>query len=85
MSVHLHIDRLVLDGIDLGVHDQAVLRDAAATELATLLRGRALPDAIGGGMSVPTVRGADISVTRDASAEQIGAAIARSVYGGISR
>lgn len=85
MSVTLHIDRLVLDGLDFGPHDRALLRSAAEAELASLLRAGQLSGAIAGGTSMPALRGGDVTVARDATAEQVGAAIARSVYGGISR
>ncbi|QDQ29003.1 hypothetical protein FNU76_23115 [Chitinimonas arctica] len=41
MNVELHIERLVIEGLDIRPGQAADLRAAVETELASLLRGRA--------------------------------------------
>jgi hypothetical protein len=85
MNVRLDIDRLVLEGLELSAHDRVHLRAAAETELTRLLSDRGLSPDLSRGIAVPSLRGADIAVARDASAADIGVAIARSVAGGVGK
>lgn len=43
MNIHLHIERLVLDGVDVPGHRQAALQAALVSELSRLLAVGGLP------------------------------------------
>lgn len=59
MNIHLHIDRLVLDGIALAPRERARLQAALEQELRRLLAGGlTLPDGAGG--SLANLRGQSV-------------------------
>lgn len=85
MKIHLHIDRLVLEGIDLASAGRPVLQAAVEAELGRLLaEGGVSPDLAGGG-AVPSVRAGGFEMGGDGNPDQLGTRIARSVYGGIGK
>jgi hypothetical protein len=82
-NIHLHIDRLILDGLPIertqGPHVQA----AVEAELARLLTENGLGATWEAGGAVPSVRASAIQLTSGSSPAQVGIQIAQSVYGGI--
>jgi hypothetical protein len=87
MNVRLHIDRLVLDGIDLAGIDIAAdrprLKAAIEQELARLIGAGGISPELAGGVALPSVRAQQIALAPDAKPAQLGAAIAGAVYGGV--
>jgi len=83
MSIRLHIDRVVLDGIDVAAADRPHLRAAMETELARLIGERGLAPELAGGIAVPSVRAPRIELGAGARPAQIGTAIAGAVAGGV--
>jgi len=82
-DIHLHIERLVLDGFDLTSDQQDVLQSALTAELSRLLSAGGLNHslALGGAYQEAPASPANLSVqTRPA---EMGRQIARSVYGGL--
>jgi hypothetical protein len=84
MKIELHIDRLVLQGIDLPRHQQTLLRTAVESELARLLASSSEAfDHLTGG-SIPHLEAADIQVPpagpRKNTAQTLGRRIAMAVY-----
>lgn len=85
MSIKLHIDRLVLDGIDLGPAQRPHLQAAVAAELGRLLaEGGIGADLAAGGM-VPSVKANGFEMSGEGGPARLGRQIARSVYGGIGK
>jgi hypothetical protein len=83
--VRLHVERLVLEGIDLDPAGRPVLQAALEAELGRLLaEGGVNPD-LRGGIAVPAVRAAGFELSGDRGAAGLGEQIARSVYGGIGK
>jgi hypothetical protein len=80
MNVRLHIERLVLEGID--VPDRDALQVAVQTELARLIGERGIGDATRIG-HVPRVSAPAIGTALSSDSKQSGTAIATSVYRGI--
>lgn len=82
-NIHLHIERLILDGLPIervqGRHVQA----AVEAELARLLTENGLDPTLGAGGVVPGVDASGIQLSPGSSPAQIGRQIAQSVYGGI--
>ena len=82
-SIHLHIERLILDGLPIeraqGPHVQA----AVEAELTRLLTENGLGAISATGGAVPSVRASAIQLTSGSSPAQVGIQIAQSVYSGI--
>jgi hypothetical protein len=87
MKIHVHIERLVLDGLPLGPGGGARVQAAVEAELARLLaQGGAeggVAEAWPAGGAVPDVPATAIRLAPGARPAEIGGEIARSVYGGI--
>ncbi len=81
MNVHVHIDRLVLDGIDSSAAP-AALQTALQAELARLIGAAGLP--LTQGTSLARVAAPQVALQAGAGAGTAGAAIAGAVYGAIA-
>jgi hypothetical protein len=79
MSVRIHIDRLVLDGVDVAAGSHAALRAAVERELAHLVGQRGLAGEIAAGGTTPSLRAPQIEARAGTKPAQLGAAIAGSV------
>jgi hypothetical protein len=76
MNVRLHIDRLILEGIDVPHGGQAV-RAAVEQELTRLIGEGGLPQQ---SIATPVIRAPQINVTTPSN---LGPAIGRAVWGGL--
>lgn len=88
MKIHVHIERLILDGLPLGPGGGARVQAAVEAELTRLLSSDSLAvlaQAWPAGGAVPDVPAAAIRLNAGARPAEIGGQIARSVYGGIGR
>ena len=83
MNVRLHIDRLVLDGIEIGPADRPRLQAAIEQELARLIGAGGISPELAGGVALPSVSAPQIALAPDAKPAQLGASIAGAVYGGV--
>jgi hypothetical protein len=81
MTIHLHIERLVLDGV--AVDQLRVLRRALEQELTgSLMEGGLSPELRPGG-AVPSVRGGSIELGQGSNSARLGTQIAGAIYRGI--
>jgi hypothetical protein len=80
MNINLHIEHLILDGIDLGPRARRQLRAAVEQELIRLL-GVSAPQIRGG--AVPSISTPAIELRHNPA--ELGKQIAGSVYGGIGK
>jgi hypothetical protein len=83
MNINLHIERLVLDGIQLGPGQRPLLQAAVEAELTRLLARDGLNDALRSGGALYSARAAEIQLVKDGNPAQLGEQIAEVVYGGI--
>jgi hypothetical protein len=81
MKVRLHIDRVVLDGLDVAHGSRGLLGAAVEQELARLVLAGGLSPALAAGMAVPALRAPQIGA--NGTPAQLGTAIAGAVYGGL--
>jgi hypothetical protein len=81
MSVRLHIDRLVLDGLDVPHRSRAALRIAMEREIARLVTEGGLSPTLVRGGALPSLVAPQIEAA--GTPAQLGAAIAGAVYGGL--
>ena len=80
-GIHLHIDRLVLEGVNVRHADRPHLQAAIESELARLIANGGISPELANGIAVPSVRAPQISIASDA--RQLGTSIANAVYGGV--
>ena len=83
MDINLHIERLVLDGINLNHHQRNQLQASVETELALLFAEGSLSPSFMQGAAMPKINVNAIQI-RGNDPTQLGQQIAQSVYGGIS-
>lgn len=84
MKINLHIERLILDGVNIAPSQRDLLQASVITELTRLLNNGGLADNIVEGAAFPRLSTNSIQLT-DNKPKQLGQQIAQSVYGGISR
>ena len=85
MTIHLHIDTLVLDGVPVEVGDGEAVRAAVVEELTRLFAGGADSPGLRSGGARASVLADGIHLTGDQTPATLGLQIGRAVYGGISR
>jgi hypothetical protein len=83
MNVYLHIERLILEGIDLPHRRRPDLQAAVTSELSRLLAEQGLEANFRTGGAVPGLPAQTISFTNHNPAG-LGRQIARAVYGGFN-
>ena len=81
-SIHLHIERLVLNGVDIAPGQRHLLQASVTTELTRLLTDGGLAPGLDQGIALPRLSTGGIQLTGD-NPTQLGQQIAQSVYGGI--
>lgn len=85
MNINLHIERLVLDGISVESHQQAMFKANLETELGRLLAQNGIAADLQNGGAFNAIRMDSIDVGEKNEPSHLGRQIARSVYGGINR
>lgn len=83
MSIHLHIERLVLDGLPISTAERLLLQTAMETELSQLLRANGLSDELRAGAALAQVHVGDVQVGKGSSPKKLGSDIARAVHQGL--
>ena len=81
MNVNLHIERLVLDGLELERGHEPALRAALEAELTRLIADGGAAR-LASAENVPRVSAPDIETAGDGDTARLGRQIARSVYDG---
>ena len=89
MNINLHIDRLILDGVNIRPGQRHLLQASMEAELGRLLsKGGISPGlANGGAMPAISAKGFQLDASNGSgnNPAQLGRQIARSVYGGIGK
>ncbi len=83
MNINLHIERLVLEGLNIAPEQRPVLQAAVEGELIRLLTERGLSPSLAQGVAVPRLSASAMQLTSTSSPTELGQQIAQSVYGGI--
>ena len=83
VNIELHIERLVLDGLQVAPQDRSQLQGALEAELTRLLATGGLRSELLSGGAMRSVAGAEIRVTPQTTGAQLGNQIAHGVHGGI--
>ncbi len=82
MNIHVHIERLILDGIDIPPGQRPLVLGAVEAELARLLAAGGLKADLLAGGALPSVRAGTID-SRPNDPTGLGQQIAHAVYRGI--
>jgi hypothetical protein len=84
VNVNLHIDRLVLEGIDLEPAQRPLLQAALEAELGRLIAEGGVGGLAAGG-AVPAIKAGGFEMSGGGNPAQLGRQIAGVVYGGIGK
>jgi hypothetical protein len=84
VSIHLHVDILVLEGLPVEAAQGDRVKAGVEAELARLLTLSAGAD-LGSGGARPSAPGQDILLTGQETPGTLGRQIGQAVYGGITR
>lgn len=82
MNINLHIERLILDGVDFGPFQRQQLRTAVENELLRLVGAGTLASN-SSNRAVPSISSAPIELNNNPA--EFGKQIAGSVFGGIGK
>jgi hypothetical protein len=85
MNINLHIERLVLDGVNIAPGQRHLLQASVEAELTRLLTDGGLSAGLAQGAAVPRLSTGGIQLAGGNNPARIGRQIAQSVYGGIGR
>jgi hypothetical protein len=85
MKINLHIERLVLDGVDVEPHQRAGLKAAVEAELAGALARNGVASGLQDRGNVRAIRANSITVGEQNEPSRLGRQIGQAVYGGINR
>ena len=80
MKINLHIDCLVLDGVNLKPGQQHLVQANLETELSYLLTEQGVASGFVQNLAVPRVTTDGIQLSGDSNPAQLGQQIAQSVY-----
>ncbi len=85
MNINLHIERLVLDGVDIAPGQRHLLQGVVEAELTRLLTKQGLVLPLQQGGATPRINADAIQIAAGANPTQLGRQIAASVYSGIGQ
>jgi hypothetical protein len=85
VNINLHIERLILDGLSLDTRAGALVKDELRTELHRLFADHEALVSSLAGAAMPRVEGAPLNISSAESPLRLGAAVAHSIYGAISK
>lgn len=85
MNVKLHIERLILDGVNIPSSQRHLLQATVETELTRLLADGGVSPSLTAGSALPHVSANAIQLADGNDPVQMGRQIAQSVYGGIGK
>ena len=83
MTIQLHIERLVLEGLPMSRHQGTVVQAAVEQELGRLLSAGHPSSQIASGGAIPVLQGGTIHGSNTARPMRLGTQIAGAVYSGI--
>ena len=85
MNINLHIERLVVDGLDIEPGQRHRLQPAIEAELRRLFSQGQLRPELMGGVAVPRIDVAPIRTSPAAGPADLGRQIAGSIHGGVAK
>jgi hypothetical protein len=83
-AIRVHVERVVLDGLELAARELPAVQDALAAELERLLAERGLHAWLAEGGALPTLRGGSIAVTPAGAPGELGTRIGQALGAALS-
>lgn len=83
MTVHLRIDRLIIDGLPLGPGDAARVQAAVETALAQAIAEGGLTSRLAAGGALAALPVATIRLSAPAAADELGNGVASALHRGL--
>jgi len=83
MKISVQIGRLVVEGLPVSNHDGPRVRAAVTAELERLIVAHGISDELRRGGALPAVQAGTLRIEPRTTPRQLGAKIARAVYGGL--
>lgn len=84
MNINLHIERLVLEGVDIAPGQRHLLQAGVEAELARLLSGGGLASSLTDDSNLSRLITQGFELSGNKTPARLGRQIAQSVYGGIA-
>ena len=84
MNINVYIERLILDGINMGPGQGAKVKAAVEAELSRLLAEGGVESGLLSGGAFPNMPSRPIQVSEEIQPNRLGRQIARTVYGSIA-
>jgi hypothetical protein len=82
MKIHIHIDRLVLEGLPVDRHSAPLIQEAVQTELSRLfVDSGASSSLLSSSGAIPSLRTAPIQVAAQSQPDAVGYEVANAVHG----
>jgi hypothetical protein len=85
VNIEIHIDRLVLEGLNVPHHQHALLQTSLESELSRLVSEGSLGFGLLAAGSIPSLSGEAIQLHESLDPQKLGQQIAQVVYTGINR
>jgi hypothetical protein len=85
VNINLHIDHIVLEGLDISWRERSLLQTAVETELARLIGENGLEPGLLSSGSLAAVAGGSVQLSEQPDPIALGRQIAQAVYGGVRR
>ncbi len=83
MTIRVHIERLVLDGVNVGAGDAPRVQAAVEAELSRLVSAGGLAPALRASTNLAVLPAGDVHLDSAPNPSRLGTQIAQSVYQGI--
>lgn len=85
MNLNLHIERIILEGVTIEPHEQAIVKASVISELGNLLTNTELPSYVTSHNLSPVIYGSEVSLSVTSAPRDLGMHVARSIYEGINK
>jgi hypothetical protein len=85
VNINVHIERLILNGVNIRPGQRHLLQSSVETELTRLLTNGGVSPSFSEGIALPHVFANGIQLAGGNDPVQLGRQIAQSVYGGIKK
>jgi hypothetical protein len=80
VNINIHIERLILDGINIGAGQGAKMKAAVEAELSRLLAEGGLESGLQSGGALSGMRAPSVQIDKEIHPNRLGRQIARTVY-----
>jgi len=85
MKIHVHIERLVLDGLPIDRNSAPLIQEAIQAELSRLFTDSGASQVLLAGGAITSLRTAPIQLATQSHPETVGQKVANAVYGGFQQ